>query len=216
MVRRLIIASALGAVLPGLARADNFELPVFKAGDHGYGFHLGMALPTETNGFSDRAGRGGAFSLRLTRFLNSWVAYGAELGTEMHLKHKTASSPGGSISDASFDAQALHLTLFGRANLFLERFWTPYFIAGGGLNRLSVKGSAPSPVCWPVAQACANTVAGSSTGIELDGGGGIEFFFLRGMTLSIEGRFREHRVDGKKLGASAESISATLGTTFWF
>lgn len=211
MARPLILAF----LLCSSAGAENFELPVFRGGDWTGGLHLGMALPTTTNRFSDRAGRGAAVSLRLMRYLNGWVGLGAELGTEMFLKHKSPSAPGAS-GDASYDASGLFFAVLGRVNVFEERSWTPYILGGGGFSRVSVKGSAPIPVCWPVAGTCATDVNGADSGIHLTGGGGIEFFILRGMTMSIEGRFREYRVGGKKLSQSAESLSATLGVSFYF
>ncbi|MBI3299201.1 MAG: outer membrane beta-barrel protein [Elusimicrobia bacterium] len=216
MVRRVALVLSLAVLAAPGARGENFELPAFKAGYLGLGLHLGMVLPTATNGFSERAGRGAAVSLRVTRFIADWIALGAELGGDLHLKHKSASTPGGSTNDASYEARALHASLLGRVNLFESRSWSPYVIGGVGLNKLSAKGAAPGAACWPLGQGCAASVSGASTGVELSGGVGLEFFIMRGMALSLEGRFREHRVDGKTLGAGAESLSASFGTTFWF
>lgn len=204
----------LAGLLAAPAAAENFMLPSFKAGDLGAGLHLGMALPLGSYGFSSRAGRAPHFSLRLTRWSASWVAWGGELGIESFLSHKTPSVPGGATADAVYSAQALFAGLFGRVNLVESSSWSPYVLAGGGLSRLSVKGSAPVPVCWPVSGACAAGVNGSSTGPYVTGGGGLEFFFLRGMSLALEGRWRSYRSDRKALAGDAESLSVTLGTTF--
>ncbi|MBI5595881.1 MAG: outer membrane beta-barrel protein [Elusimicrobia bacterium] len=214
MVRHLVLTALLCAAAP--ARAENLSLPVFTGGHLGAGLHLGTALPNGTNGFGSRAGRGPSIALRLTRFLNDWVALGAELGAEVFLKHSSPSLPDGTKADASFSAQALHLTLLGRVNLFESRSWSPYALGGAGIGKFSVKASAPGPVCWPLSDACSNALNAAATGLHLTGGGGIEFFIMRGMTLSLEGRFHEYQSDGKKLAASAESMTATLGATFWF
>lgn len=215
-MRRFSWAAALVAALAAPARADNFELPVYKSRDIGLGVHLGLALPLGAYGFSSRAGRAPHFSLRVTRWRNSWVAWGGELGAEKFLSHKTPSVPGGALADAKYDAQAIFGGFLGRLNLFESSSWSPYVIGGAGLSRLSVKGSAPTPVCWPVSGACANSVSGSSMGPYLTGGGGVELFILRGMTLSLEGRWRSYRSDRKTLAGDAESLSTTLGTTFVF
>ncbi|TBR19451.1 hypothetical protein EPO15_14265, partial [bacterium] len=210
------LVAALAAALAAPAAAENFVLPSFKEGDLGLGFHLGLALPLGTSGFSERAGRAPSFSFRLTHWSNSWVAWGGELGAEAFLARKTASVPGGMTADASYSASAFFTGLFGRVNLLESSSWSPYILAGGGLSRLSVKGTAPTPVCWPVSGACAAVVNGSSTGPYFTGGGGLEFFFLRGMSLALEGRFRQYRSDHKVLAGDAESLSVTLGTTFVF
>lgn len=221
MVRRpagltVLLAAALAAALAAPARAENLMLPVFKSGDLGFGTHLGMALPLGSYGFSSRAGRGPSFSFRLTKWASSWVAWGGELGAEAFLSHKTPSVPGGATADATYQAQALFAGLFLRVNLLETSSWSPYVLGGGGLARLSVKGAAPNPVCWPVSGACGLAVNGSSTAPTLTGGGGLEFFILRGMSMSLEGRFRQFRSDRKVLGGDAESLSVTLGTTFVF
>lgn len=212
----MIRAVALVALLGAPCSAENLMLPVFKAGDLGVGAHLGMALPLGSYGFSSRAGRGPSFSFRLTKWAGSWVAWGGEFGAEAFLSHKTPSVPGGIAPDAVYQAQAAFAGLFGRVNLFETASWSPYVLGGGGLSRLSVKGTAPVPVCWPVSGACATGVNGSSTGPYLTGGGGVELFIMRGMSLALEGRFRRYRSDRKTLGGDAESISVTLATTFVF
>lgn len=214
MVRPFLLTALLAAPLG--ARAENLTLPVFSAGHLGAGLHLGNTLPNSTNGFSSRAGRGPSISLRATRFFNDWLALGAELGGEIFLKHTSPSVPGGSRADASFSAQALHLTLLGRVNFLQERSWSPYALGGIGLGKFTAKGSAPTAVCWPLTNACSNGLNGSSTGLHLTGGGGIEFFVMRGMAVSLEGRFHEYQSDGKTLTSSAEAMTATFGTTFWF
>lgn len=211
-----LLAAALAAALCGPAGAENFMLPSFKEGDLGLGFHLGMALPLGSSGFSSRAGRAPSFSFRLTHWSSSWVAWGGELGMEAFLPHKTASLPGGMTADANYSASALSAGLFGRVNLLESSSWSPYVLAGGGLSRFSVKGSAPNPVCWPVSGVCGTSVNGSATGPYLTGGGGLEFFFLRGMSMALEGRFRQYRSDHKALAGDIESLSVTLGTTFVF
>lgn len=209
-------AAALAALLCAPASAENFVLPAFKRGDLGLGFHLGLALPLGSYGFSERAGRGPAFSLRATRWAASWVAWGGELGGEFFLSHKSPSVTGQTAADAAYSASALFAGLFGRINLFESSSWSPYVLGGGGVSRLSVKGTAPVPVCWPVSGACAPGVNGSSTGPYLTGGGGVEFFFMRGMSLALEGRFRQYQSDRKTLTGNAESLGVTLGTTFVF
>lgn len=210
----LVVAAALACVAP--ARAENLTLPVFKRGDLGFGFHLGMALPLGSYGFSSRAGRAPHFSLRLTRWAGSWVAWGGELGGELFLNHKSPSAAGQAAADATYQAQAMFAGLFGRLNLLETSSWSPYVMGGGGLSRLSVKGSAPVPVCWPLSGACAPGVNGSSTAPYVTGGGGLEFFIMRGMSMSLEGRFRQYQSDRKALTGNAESLSVTLGTTFVF
>lgn len=210
------LSVVLAALFAAPAAAENFMLPAFKSGDLGTGFYLGMALPLGSYGFSSRAGRAPHFSLRLTRWTSSWVAWGGELGAEAFLSRKTPSVPGGAAADAAYSAQAVFAGLFGRVNLLESSSWSPYVLAGGGLSRLTVKGSAPVPVCWPVSGACAAGVNGSSTGPYVTGGGGLELFFMRGMTLALEGRWRSYRSDRKVLAGDAESLSVTLGTTFVF
>lgn len=206
----------LAAVLAAPARAENLTLPVFKRGDLGLGFHLGMALPLGSYGFSSRAGRAPHFSLRLTRWAGSWVAWGGELGGELFLNHKSPSVAGQTAADATYQAQAIFAGLFGRLNLFETSSWSPYVLGGGGLSRLSVKGSSPVPVCWPLSGACAPGVNGSSTAPYVTGGGGLEFFIMRGMSMALEGRFRQFQSDRKTLTGNAESLSVALGTTFVF
>lgn len=214
MVRPFLLTALLAAALP--ASAENLTLPVFSAGHLGAGLHLGTALPNSTNGFAARAGRGPSAALRGTLFFNDWLALAAELGTELFLKHASSSVPGSTQSDVSFSASALHLTMLGRVNFLQERSWSPYAVGGVGVGKFTVKASAPAPVCWPLTSACSDGLNGSSTGLHLTGGGGIEFFVMRGMTVSLEGRFHEYKADGKVISASAESMTATLGTTFWF
>ncbi|MDE2291912.1 MAG: hypothetical protein KGL53_07505, partial [Elusimicrobia bacterium] len=165
---------------------------------------------------SARAGRGGSASLRVTRFVSSWVAWGFELGADAFLKHKTLSVQGTTSRDASFEAMAAYAGLFGRVNLFENNSWSPYVLGGGGYDRLSVRASAPVPVCWPVAQTCSDSVNAASMGLYLTGGGGVEFRIFKDVSLSLEGRLRRFGVDGKKLAAGAQSLDATFGATFWF
>lgn len=190
-------------------------LPTFKSGARGLGFHLGLASPGGTDGFSSRAGRGPSIGLRYTRFMNDWIALGGELGAELFLKHKSALDPG-PAKDVVYDASALYFGALARVNLFESSPWSPYLLGGAGLNRLSVKGSAPASVCWPVAQSCGAGVAAGSMGLYVTGGAGLEFFFLRGMSASAEARWREYRGDGRKIAGDATSLSVSLGTTFWF
>lgn len=213
-MRTAVLASLLAAA--SAARAENFMLPSPKAGDLGLSVHTGLALPLGSGGFSSRAGRAPHFSLRLTRWLSSWVAWGGELGAEAFLPHKSPSVPGSMTADAKFDATAAFAGLFGRVNLVENAPASPYLLVGGGLNRLAAKGTAAGPVCWPLSRTCASALNGSSTAPYLTGGAGFEFFVLRGMTVTLEGRFRQYRTDGKTLHGDAESLSAALGTTFVF
>ncbi len=215
MVRRLLRQAALLVLLAGRAGAESFMLPTFKAGTLGLGVHLGAAVPGDSDGFANRAGRGPSVGLRFTRFMNDWLALGGELGAELFLKHKSSLTPG-PAKDVVFDASAFFAGALARVNLFENSPWSPYLLGGAGMNRLSVKGTAPAPVCWPVAGACAPGVNASSMGLYVTGGGGVEFFFLRGMSASAEARWRQYRGDGRKVPGVADSVSVTLGTTFWF
>lgn len=213
-MRPALLAVLLAAA--SAARAENFMLPTPRAGDLGLSVHTGLALPLGSHGFSSRAGRAPHFSLRLTRWVSSWVAWGGELGIEAFLPHQSPSVPGSMTADAKFDATAAFAGLLGRVNLLEAAPASPYLLLGGGFNRFAAKGTAAGPVCWPVSESCAASLNGSSTAPYLTGGAGFEFFILRGMTVSLEGRFRQYRTDGKTLRGDAESLSATLGTTFVF
>lgn len=212
---RLLTLALTAALLAAPARGENFALPHFSSGDLGAGFHLGLALPLGSEGLSSRAGRAPSFSLRATKWLGSWTALGGELGTEVFLKHSSPSVPGGTKADASYSATALFLALLGRVNLLEDSSWSPYLVGGAGFSKLSAKASAPTPVCWPLG-GCGTGLSGSSTGPYLTGGFGVEFFGMRGMAFSLEGRWRQYRTDRKSLTGNAESLSTTFGTTFVF
>jgi len=212
----VVIASSLPA------RADGFHLPVFRSGHDSFGLQLGLARPGGTNGTADAVSPGPAFDLRYTRYLNDWISYGPELAVAIlsgkKVKDRSFFEGASAIpSEESTSGDLFHfgLSMLGRINLFeTGRSWSPFLLGGVGYHQTSFSATTTTTEDrTSVGGALTETkteLKGDIEGMSVSAGGGFEVFLLRGMSLQMEGRWRQFR-NGPKTDRVREIVTATIG-----
>lgn len=215
-------ALVLLALLAAPARAQLPYTPVFSEGWRSMGLHLGIAQPTGTSGLDAVSGRGPSVGAEFFSYWSDWLAWG--LGFDMH-QLGSGSDPGppalkGKASFKSFN-------LLARVNFVRGESWTPYAAGGVGYGLSSVETTATAA---PGARVCAdvNKPCGASASVALSGSGpvvsaaaGLEAFLVKGLSVSVEGRWQEYRLplssaDFRAPSRRAEALSARLGFHLWF
>jgi opacity protein-like surface antigen len=105
---------------------------------------------------------------------------------------------GGELSHESMGSAkstALHALL--RVNLLRERPWTPYLMSGVGWHS-------------------AKLATGSSKGLTVSAGFGLEFFVIQSLSVVLDARYRQYRLErGAFGGNNAESMTVTIGANIW-
>ncbi|MFH2204100.1 MAG: outer membrane beta-barrel protein [Elusimicrobiota bacterium] len=201
--RRIAVTALLLCQCAAAARAQIPSMPVFDDGMRMIGLQLGAAQPTNTHGFREVAASGIGVNLLGLRYLNDWIAAGAEVGMSQFGKNERGK------------ADAMNLGILARVNLCRRRSWTPYILGGIGYHTTNVAINADAPgfetACSPINGACGDEMSIKAKGTSITAGLGIEKFLFQGLSLSFESRLRQNRFSG----TSVESLNLMLGVHVW-
>lgn len=189
------------------AQAPATYLPSFEPGAKSVALRLGTSQPTQTNSFAQAVRRGPALSAQYLYFPSDWVAFGADASYHA-FGQNTLPDVNNSLDGRASRAAAAALLGLLRLNLMQETSWTPYILGGAGVNSFTQTIDPGLTPNLPGEQR-------SSTGLALAAAGGVEFFILRGISLSFEARYTAFRRP-EGFGGPAEAISYLLGLGFWF
>ncbi|MBI5244501.1 MAG: outer membrane beta-barrel protein [Elusimicrobia bacterium] len=203
-------------------------LPLFDKGMVCVGLQFGPSRPTSTHGFNKTVSGGIGLDLQSFYYPSDWIAIGVLLDYisfgskkwESYAVDLGASPSGPGLVEMQSSSKGMAFALLTRLNLLQERSWTPYIVGGIGRHTLSTSASAATQgyTFCDDSGSCGSSKSGGSKGTMLIGGAGVEFFVIRGLSLSGEVRFRQFRIEGgDALGRpSVESLSYLIGITTWF
>jgi len=203
------------------AQTNPNYLPVFESGMKSAGLQLGLNRPMATRDFDQDVGPGAALNLSGSYFVLDWIAIGAELGyVTFGARTHAETDAVGTTADIEREAAGFYADIIGRFNLVRERTWTPYVLGGVGRHTvvMAITSKTPGALLCSTSGQCSSTATGSAgSGMTWTVGAGAEFFIIRGMTLSLEARYRQFNLNKQFLiPNSIESLSYQLGMTFYF
>jgi opacity protein-like surface antigen len=219
---RILLFALFAAWTPrAFAQMKPNDLPVFESGMKSAGLQLGLNRPMATRDFDQDVGPGAALNLTGSYYLWDWISVGAELGyVTFGARTHAATDAKGVTADIERVAAGFYADITGRFNLIRERTWTPYFLGGVGRHAVVVIVTPKTPggsLCSESGACTSSAIGLIGSGMTWTAGGGIEFFVIRGMTLSLEARYRQFSLSGGWLVPdSIESLSYLLGMTFHF